>query len=321
MVRAFVAALLAGVAVASVAAEDPYPSRPITLVVAFPPGGVADQVARPTAYMLQKILNQPVIVLNKPGAGGAIGSASVATAKPDGYTLLMALSSISTNLESDRVAGRTPAFELKQLAPIALVSADPTVFVVRADSPYKSLKDVVEDAKGRPGDVTYASSGIYGTYHVATEMFAYAAGIKMRHIPYGGGAPVLAASLGGQVDLAMLGPSVAIAQVKAGKLRPLATLGAKRLESMPEVPTLKEFGYSVEYYIWSGLFAPAGTPESVIQRLRESMKRVVEDSEFKASLAKLETPIAYLDAPAFQKFFEQDAQRLIEVVRRIGKID
>ncbi len=195
------------------------------------------------------------------------------------------------------------------------------MFVVRADSPYKSLKDVVEDARKRPGDITYASSGIYGTYHVATEMFAHATGIKMRHIPYGGGAPVLAASLGGQVDLAMLGPSVAIAQVKAGKLRPLATLGAKRLESMPDVPTVKEIGYNVEYYIWSGLFAPAGTPEGVMQRLREAMKRVVDDSEFKTSLVKLETPIAYLDAPAFQKFFEQDAQRLIEVVRQIGKID
>lgn len=303
------------------AADAPYPSHPITLVVAFPPGGVADLTARPTAHALQKILGQPVVVLNRPGAGGSIGSASVASAKPDGYTLLMALSSISTNPEADRVAGRTPAFELKQLTPVALVSADPTVFMVRADSRYKTMKDVIDDAKKRPNDITYASSGNYGTYHVATEMFAHAAGVKLRHIPYNGGGPALTGLLSGQVDLGMYGPSVAIAQVKAGKLRPLATLGGKRLESLPDVPTLRELGYDVEYYIWSGLFAPTGTPEGIVNKLRDAMREVVNDAEFKAGMAKLETPIAYLDAPAFRKFFEQDAQRLTEVVRRIGKID
>ncbi|MFL6655291.1 MAG: tripartite tricarboxylate transporter substrate binding protein, partial [Sulfurifustis sp.] len=235
MRRVMFAAWLIVASVAS-AADAPYPSHPITLVVAFPPGGVADLTARPTAHSLQKILKQPVVVLNRPGAGGSVGTASVASAKPDGYTLLMALSSISTNPEADRVAGRTPAFELKQLIPIALVSADPTVFMVRADSRYKTMKDVIDDAKKRPNDITYASSGNYGTYHVATEMFAHAAGIKMRHIPYNGGGPALTGLLSGQVDLGMYGPSVAIAQVKAGKLRPLATLGGKRLESLPDVP-------------------------------------------------------------------------------------
>ncbi|HEY0337787.1 MAG TPA: tripartite tricarboxylate transporter substrate binding protein [Burkholderiales bacterium] len=320
IVRALVALLLAGFAAATLA-QEPYPSKPITMVVAFPPGGVADLTARPTANVLQKIFKQPVVILNKPGAGGSIGTASVTSAKPDGYTLLMALSSVSTNPEADRVAGRPASFELKQLEPIALVSADPTVFMVRADSPYKTLKDVVADAKKRPGAINYASSGNYGTYHVATEMFSHAAGIKMNHIPYSGGGPALTAILGGQVDLAMFGPSVAIAQVKAGKLRPLATLSGKRLESMPDVPTLKEVGYDVEYYIWSGLFAPAGTPEPVLKTLREAMRQVVNDPEFKASMAKIETPIAYLDAPAFRKYFERDAQRLTEVVRRIGKIE
>jgi tripartite-type tricarboxylate transporter receptor subunit TctC len=176
-----------------------------------------------------------VIVLNKPGVGGSIGSASVATAKPDGYTLLMALSSISTNPEADRLFNRPPAFELKQFAPIALVSADPTVLMVRSDSPYKNISDVIEDAKKNPGKISYASSGICGTYHVASEMFAHAAGIKLQHVPYGGGGPALVGLLGGQVDMALLGPSVAIGQLKAGKLRPLANWGGKRLESLPEV--------------------------------------------------------------------------------------
>jgi tripartite-type tricarboxylate transporter receptor subunit TctC len=305
----------------SVAAEDAFPSRVITMVVAFPPGGVADLSARPTANVLQKILKQPVIVLNKAGAGGSIGSASVANAKPDGYTLLMALSSISTNPEADRLFDRPPAFELKQFAPIALVSADPAVLMVRSDSPYKTIDDVVEDAKKNPGKISYASSGIYGTYHVATEMFAHAAGIKLHHIPYGGGGPALVGLVGGQVDIALLGPSVAIGQIKAGKLRPLASWGGKRLASMPEVPTLKERGYNVEYYIWSGLLAPAGTPEKVLKTLRDAMRQVVEDPDFKASMANLETPIAYMDAPEFQRFFAEDAARLAAVVKRIGKIE
>jgi len=320
LVRAALAAFLLFIA-AGASAQESYPSHPITIVVAFPPGGVADLTARPTANVLQKILKQPVLILNKPGAGGSIGTASVATAKPDGYTLLMALSSVSTNPEADRVAGRPVAFELKQLAPIALVSADPTVFMVRADSPYKTLNDVVADAKKRPGAINYASSGNYGTYHVATEMFAHAAGIKMNHIPYSDGGPALTALLGGQVDLAMFGPSVAIAQVKAGKLRPLATLSGKHLAVLPNVPTLKELGYDVEYYIWSGLFAPAGTPEPIMKTLRDAMREVVNDREFKMSMEKIETPIVYMDAPAFQKFFDQDAQRLTAVVRRIGRIE
>jgi tripartite-type tricarboxylate transporter receptor subunit TctC len=273
--------------------------------VAFPPGGVADLSARPTAHVLQKILKQPVIVLNKPGVGGSIGSAGVANAKPDGYTLLMALSSISTNPEADRLFNRPPAFELKQFAPIALVSADPTVLMVRSDSPYQSISDVVEDAKKNPGKISCASSGIYGTYHVATEMFAHAAGIKLQHVPYGGGGPALSGLLGGQVDLALLGPSVAIGQLKAGKLRPLANWGGKRLESLPEVPTLKELGYNVEYYIWSGLFAPARTPEDVIKTLRDAMRHVVQDPEFITSMAKLETPIAIWTHLLFNASFKR----------------
>jgi tripartite-type tricarboxylate transporter receptor subunit TctC len=245
----------------------------------------------------------------------------VATAKPDGYTLLMALASVSTNPEADRVAGRPASFELSQLVPIALLSADPTILMVRADSPYKTLKDLVDDAKKRPDAINYSSSGNYGTYHVATEMFASAAGIKMKHIPYAGGGPALNALLGGQVDAGLLGPSVAIAQIKAGKLRALGNWGGRRIASLPDVPTLKELGYNVEYNIWSGLFAPAGTPEAVLRTLREAVRQTAEDADFKGAMAKIETPIVYMDAPEFKKFWDDDAKRLIEVVRKIGKIE
>ena len=312
------AALLA---VTQVSAEVSYPNHPVNVIVPFPPGGVAELTGRPALHVLSKHLKQPFVLINKPGAGGSLGAAAVATAKPDGYTLLLALASVSTNPEADKMAGRAPAFQLEQLAPIALLTADPVILMVKSDSPYKTLRDLIDDAKKRPGALNYSSSGNYGTYHVATEMFSNAAGIQMKHIPYAGGGPALIALLGGQVDVGLLGPSVASAQIKAGKLRPLASWGGKRLAALPDLPTLKELGFDVEYTIWSGLFAPAGTPEPVMTTLRDAVRAMVADEEFKASMAKIETPINYLDAPEFKKFWEQDARRLIDVVRKIGKIE
>src|SRR6266508_5816223 len=158
-------ALVATVAAYPAAAQEAYPSRPITMVVPFPPGGVADQTARPVAAAMEKALKNPVGVVNKTGAAGAVGMQSVATAKPDGYTLLLALSSISIIPEADKLFGRQPAFSVDQLEPLALISADPTVLVVRAESPWKTAKDFIDDARRRPGEISYSSSGIYGTLH------------------------------------------------------------------------------------------------------------------------------------------------------------
>src|SRR5258706_2693231 len=167
----------------ALAAQD-YPSKPITMVVPFPPGGVAEIVGRPLASLMEKTLKQPVILINRPGAGGAVGMASVAKGPADGYTILMGLSSISIFPVSDRINGKEPPYELKAFAPIALVTADPTVLVVRADGPYGTVKDFVEAARAQPGKVNYSSSGVYGTLHVAMETFANAAGINLFHIPY-----------------------------------------------------------------------------------------------------------------------------------------
>jgi tripartite-type tricarboxylate transporter receptor subunit TctC len=222
---------------------------------------------------------------------------------------------------SDRLQGRTPSYELKELAPIALVSADPTVLVVRADGPYKTLKDFVAAAKANPGKINYSSSGVYGTLHVAMEIFANAAGIKLYHIPYQGGGPAVTALLGGQVEALASGPSAAMAQIKGGKMRALAVWGDKRLASMPDVPSMKELGYNAEFYIWSGLFVPVATAAPIKQKLRDTVRQVVATAEFKDAMAKIDTPIAYLDAPEFQKFLDRDAKRLESAVIRIGKVD
>lgn len=301
-------------------AQDAYPSRPITMIVPFPPGGVADITGRPLAHVMSRILKQSVVVQNKGGAGGSVGTAQAARSAPDGYTLLMALSSISVLPVADVLQGRTPAYELDQFAPIALISADPTILVVREDGPFKTLKDLVEAAKARPGTINYGSSGVYGTLHVAMEIFATAAGIKLFHIPYQGGGPAVAALLGGQIDALASGPSAAMAQIKAGKMRALAVWGDKRLASLPNVPSMKELGYDATFYIWSGLFAPVATPAAIQAVLRDAVRRTVEDPEFKEAMAKVETPIAYLDEPQFKVFLEKDAARLKVAVERIGKV-
>jgi tripartite-type tricarboxylate transporter receptor subunit TctC len=302
-------------------AQESYPSKPITMVVPFPPGGVADIVGRPLASQMEKTLKQPVVVVNRTGAGGAVGMASVAKAAPDGYTILMGLSSISIFPVSDRINGKTPSYEMKDFAPIALITADPTVLVVSADSPWKNLKEFVDSAKAYPGKINYSSSGVYGTLHVAMEIFANAAGIKLFHVPYQGGGPALTALLGGQVHALASGPAPAVGQIKGGKMRALASWSTERLPLMPEVPTFKELGYDAEFYIWSGVFAPAAIPTPVLDRLRAAVREAANSPEFKGAMEKVQTPVSYLDAPAFRSYWERDAARLKLALEKIGKIE
>jgi len=302
-------------------AQDAYPSKPIALVVPFPPGGVADIVARPFADALSRELKSPVVIENKPGAGGGIGMGYVAKAKPDGYTLLLALSSISILPEADKVTGRTPLYQLDQFAPIARLTADPTVLALRADSPWKSLAEFVADAKARPGEITYGSSGNYGTMHMPMEMFAQSAGIKLLHVPFTGGGPAVTALLGGTVDAISTGPSTVIQHVKAGKVRVLASWGDKRLTALPDVGTLSESGYDAVFFQWSALFAPAGTPEPIIAKLRDAARVAAADPRFVGALATVDTPVQYLDAPAFAAFGRADAQKLADAVQRVGKVE
>ena len=312
--------LLFGLMADSVAQEK-YPDRPITIVAPFPPGGVADLMARPVAAALEKVLKNPVVVANKTGAAGAVGMSFVANSKPDGYNLLMALSSISIIPEADKLFDRKPAYTMDQLIPIALISADPTIFVVSAERPWKSVKEFVDDAKKRPGQISFSSSGVYGTLHMAMEMLSHAGGIGLKHVPYSGAGPALTAILGGHVDTLASGPAVVIPHIKAGKLRPLAGWGAKRVASLPDVATFKELGYDIEFYIWAGLFAPRGTPEPVMKSIRESVRQAVNTAEFKTAMEKLQTPIAYIDAPEFQKFWDKDAKMLADAIKRVGKVE
>ncbi|HKZ05589.1 MAG TPA: tripartite tricarboxylate transporter substrate binding protein [Methylomirabilota bacterium] len=301
------------------AAQEPYPTRPISIINPFPPGGIADLTARPLAATFERLLKQPVVVVNKAGAAGAVGAQFASVAKPDGYTLLVALVSISSAPEVDKLFGRPTTYTRDQFVGIARLNADPPILAV--NGPWKTLKELVDDARKRPGEITFASSGPYGASHLPLEMFLQTAGLKMRHLPTTGGGPATTAVLGGHAHLWASPPALAAPHIEAGKMRALATWGATRLAAFPDVPTLKELGYDVEYYIWTGLFAQKGVPPHIVQALRDVTRRAVQDDEFKAAMDKAKTPIAYQDADEFKAFWDKDAQRIASVIQFIGKTE
>lgn len=302
-------------------AQASFPTRPISMVVPFPPGGLADIVARPVAEAMSRELGQPVVIENRAGAGGGIGMAFAAKAPADGHTVLLSLSSLTVIPEADTLLGRAPMFTLASLRPVARFTADPTVLAVRAESPWKTVKEFVDDAKRRPGALNYGSSGNYGTMHVPMEILAQTAGIKMTHVPFTGAAPAVVALLGGQIDAVSSGPATVLQHVKAGKLRVLAHWGNARLEVMPDVPALKDAGFNAEYAQWSGLFIPAGVPEPVAQRLRAAARAAAQDAKVKEVIQNAGSPILYQDMPEFEQYVQADAKRMAEVVKRIGKVE
>ena len=315
--------LAAGLAAACgiAAAQGAYPTKPITMIVPFPPGGLADTVGRPVAEALARELGQPVVIENKGGAGGGIGMAQAAKAAPDGYTILMALSSYSVLPEADTLLGRPQMYAFNSLRPIARFTADPTVLVVRADSPWKTIGEFVAAARSKPGAYSYGSSGNYGTMHVPMEMLKSQAKLHLLHVPYTGAGPAVVALLGGQVDALSTGPATVLQHVKAGKIRVLGHWGNGKLESMPDVPSLKQAGYNAEYAQWSGLFVPAGTPDAVVQRLRAAARHAANDPKVKEVILGAGSPVLYQDTPDFEKYVQADARRMAEVVKKMGKLE
>jgi tripartite-type tricarboxylate transporter receptor subunit TctC len=322
MLRRSLLAAAAACALPWAAAQAPaWPSRPITLIVPFPPGGLADIVARPVAEALARDLGQPVVIDNKPGAGGGIGMGLAAKSKPDGHTLLMALSSLTVLPEADVILGRAPMFSLQDLRPVARYTADPTVLAVRADSPWKSVKDFIDEAKRRPGAINYGSSGNYGTMHVPMEILAQEAGVKLTHVPFTGAGPAVLALLGGQIQAVSTGPATVLQHVKAGKLRVLGHWGTGALASLPDVPALKDTGFNAEYAQWSGLFVPSGVPDAIVQRLRSAARNAAQDARVREVIQGAGSPILYQDMTEFERYVQADARRMADVVKRIGKVE
>jgi tripartite-type tricarboxylate transporter receptor subunit TctC len=315
------AAAAAGLAIRPALADDAYPSHAITLINPFPPGGAADVVGRPLAAVLEPIVKQPVVIETKAGAAGAVGAQVAATSKPDGYTLLIHITSISGFAEVDKLFGRTPKFTRADFIPICRLVADPCVLLVNDKQPYKSLQELTEDAKKRPDAIIFSSSGLYGALHIPTALYMKAAGgLKLRHLPTNGGGPALTAFLGNNAQVLVSSISASLNQIKAGKARPLAMFGDKRSKTLPDVPTMKELGYDLEYYLWVGLFAPKHTSDRIVSYLRGALDKAAHTDAFKTAVANLGQELGYQDQPEFAKFWDADAQRIEAAVREIGRV-
>ncbi|CAN1541066.1 PBP2_Bug_TTT domain containing protein [Burkholderiaceae bacterium] len=321
VLRVLTAGLLSATAAWPALAQEDYPSRPITMLVPFPPGGVADTVGRPVAEAMGRYLKQSVIVENKGGAGGGIGMAQVAKSKADGYTVLMALSSLVVLPEADKVLKRAPMFQLDQLKPIARFSADPTVLVVKADSPWKTYAEFMAYVKANPAKVSFGSSGNYGTMHVPMEQLKAATSSFMLHVPYTGAGPAVLVLLSGQIEALSTGPASVGQQIKAGKLRALAHWGDGRLTALPDVPSLKELGVPISYAQWSGMFVPANTPAAVVEKLRQAAKFAAADPRANQALTAAGTSFMFQDMPEFERYVQTDAKDMAALVQRIGKVD
>lgn len=272
------AAFVAATCLAASACLAAYPEKPIRLVVPFAPGGGTDLIARTLGAGMSKELGQTVIIDNKPGAGTIIGTDAVAKSAPDGYTLVIATFAHAIN---PSLKPKLPYDTEKAFAPVILIGKGPNVLVVRPDSPYKSVKDVVEAAKAKPGKLTYASQGNGTSAHLAGEMFTNLAKVQMTHVPYRGAGPAITDLLGGQVDM-IFGTAAAVSTfIDSGKLRPLGVTTAQRSPALKDVPAIAETlpGYAVDS--WYGLYAPAGTPADVIAKLNEAARKAAQTDDFR----------------------------------------
>lgn len=316
----FKKALVAALAVVASAAAlaDAYPSRPITLIVGFPPGGGADAVARIVSEKLGRVLSQSVIVDNRPGAGTTIASDLVARAPADGYTLLLG----SANLYgSDQLLYKSARYDgVKSFTPIARWSNSPMLLAVKKDFPESSVKGLIERARKNPGKLTYSSSGTGVVTHLAGASFAHAAGIDMLHVPFKGGAPSIQAVGAGDVDMTFGTPPSVLPMVQGGKLRLVAVTTADRSPLFPELPSMKESGINdFDFSLWFGLYGPANLPPEVTKKLFEASNQVLNDPDVRSRLEK-QGNVAWPSASAeeFKAWAINDGKKYKTITERSG---
>jgi tripartite-type tricarboxylate transporter receptor subunit TctC len=297
-----------------------YPSQPIRLVVPWPPGGLTDAIGRLIGHSLSERLGQPIVVENKPGASGNIGTAQFARSKPDGYTLL--LGSSTPNAANPHLYSKLGFDPVKDFAPIGLIASAPNVLLVPANSPYKNVQQVIAAAKAKPNILTYGSAGTASSAHLAGALFTRMMEVEMMHVPYKGAGPALVDLMAGHITL-MLDPS-ALQHIKSGKLRALAVPSKTRLPSLPEVPTFEEaIGMKNMYaFAWYGLMAPAGTPPDIINRLNRELNAVLQTPEIRTRLIDAGAEIGGGTAEEFGRFMASELDRYGSIVKISGaKVD
>ena len=305
-------AFLALIAVAIPAIAQNYPSKPIKYIVPFQPGGTTDILGRIVALKLQEAWGQPVVVENRPGAGGAVGAEMTAKAAPDGYTILQVTSTHTIN--PSLLA--TPYDAVRDFAPVATIVATETLFVVNLSVPAKNVQELIALAKSKPGQINFGSSGSGTTNHLQLELFSIMAGIKMQHIPYKGAGPALIDLMGGRIELFTNNAVPLMPLVKSGKIRPIAVSGEKRLRSLPDVPTFTQSGFpGYEVKSWQGILAPAKTPKPIIDKLSQELSRIIQTPEVAENLITMGADPFVGNAQAFAALIKADLARYAKLIK------
>lgn len=301
-------------------AQTPWPTRPITLVVTYPPGGGADNMARLISPRMAEALGQSIVVENRPGAGGQIGAAYVAKAAPDGYTLMLDASSFAVN---PSLYPKLPYDSARAFRPIGVIAQFPNVVLVNAQFPATNIKELITQAQGQKKAVSFASSGNGSAQHLAGALFESAAKVDMVHVPYKGGGPALNDVVGGQVPLFFGNLASTLPHIQSGKLRPLAVTSGKRSALLPDVPTLEEAGVSgAEIYEWNAMFAPAGTPDAIVEKIAAALQKAMASPDVKARVAQLGGDLQKGTPEHAQQFIRQQMALWARVIQERGiKID
>ena len=319
-------ALAAGLAVLCAApalslAQDRWPSKPITYIVPFPPGGTTDVLARILGQKLGAALGTTIVVENKPGAGGNVGSEFVAKAAPDGYTILGG--TISSHAINVSLYPKLPYDPVSSFQPITLIGSNPNILVVNASSPYKSVQDITAALKAKPGSLSYASAGNGTSQHLSAELYKYLAGVDMVHIPYKGSGPAIQDVIGGQVPMMFDTSVVAGPHIEGGRLRALAVTSAKRASAFPNVPTMAESGVpGYDVVSWQAIFAPAGTPKPIVDRLHAELAKILKDPEVQDRLAKLGLDPSGMTPSELAAFQKAEIDKWAKVIKAANiKID
>jgi len=296
-----------------------YPTRPVSLISVYPPGGFFEVPGRAFAAAAEKLLGKPVVILNKPGAAGMIGTVAGAQSAPDGYTLTMGCTTISCANEWELANGRKPLATREDFVLIGSYILSPTLISVPTNSPWKTLNDLIKDCKAKPGHYAFSSGGLYGMSHVPAELLMKAAGIQCRHVPHKGGSPALSAVVGGHVDFTTQFCPSTIPLYRGNKLRVLAVQSDRRLKSIPEVPSVKELGIDAEYQAWIGIMAPKGTPEPIVKKLREVLASAVKDKTFIDTIETAGEVVHYMNHEELAKYWDNETGKIAKIWAQIKK--
>ena len=314
---AALASLAVGATAQTASSSSAWPAKPLRLVVPFPPGGAADLFARLVGTELAQALGQPVIVDNRPGAGGNIGAREVALAAPDGYTMM--LGTVGTHAINPTLYGNLPYDTRKAFVPVAMVGSVPNVLVVNPALPARTVGELTALAKRTPGKLTMGSSGNGSSIHLSGELYKHLAGVSILHVPYRGGAAALTDLIGGQIDLMFDNLPTSLPHIGKGSLRALAVTGAQRSPLLPEVPTMAEAGVpGYESTAWSGLFVPAGVPAAVVARLHDEVGKALAAEKVRTRYRDLGADILPMTQPEFDRFVRKEYDKWAEIVRLSG---